>query len=100
MADSETAVGSTKHTGISSPVRTGFARLGRPVFLARPGAGAGRAEPGGDRPGRGRVGAGLRHEHGLPVVLELPDALPDVGQRAMAAVLLRAGEVGPRVPAP
>src|SRR5476649_2529013 len=39
-----------------------------------------------------------RDEQGLAVVLQLLDAVEDVSQRAVAAVLLRRVVVGPRVP--
>ena len=44
-------------------------------------------------------GPGLGHEERLAVVLQLLDALLDVGERAVAAALLGGGEVDPRVPA-
>src|SRR5690606_19897235 len=46
-----------------------------------------------------RVGPRLGYEHGLAVVAQLRDGLPDVGEGAVVAVLLRAVEVRPRVPA-
>src|SRR6202161_151883 len=55
--------------------------------------------PGRDLPSGGRVRAGLGHEHRLAVVTQLLHALGDVGQRAVAAVCGRAGEVHPRGPA-
>src|SRR3954454_5530961 len=44
--------------------------------------------------------AGGRHEDGGPVVAELLDALPDVGESPMVAALHRRVEVRPGVPAP
>src|SRR5262249_60618756 len=54
----------------------------------------------GDLPRLYRIGAGWRHEHRLAVIAQLLDALPDVGERPVPAVLGRAGEVHARVPAP
>src|SRR5215469_5562257 len=79
----------TKHTG-----RWLLSRTGLPVSRGLGGKASRQLA-------RGRsIRAGLGHEDRLPVVLKLTDALPDVRQRAMPAVLLRAGEIGPRVPAP
>src|ERR1700683_2697721 len=100
--------GFPKHTGIRASVRTGFAGRGGLVggwlcCIAGRGGGtgsAGRPVPGCDRPRGGGIRPRLRHEDRLPVVLQLPDALPDVGERPVPAVLLRAREVDPGVPAP
>src|SRR4051812_18035785 len=53
----------------------------------------------GDGTGGVRVGSWLGDEDRLAVVAQLRDGLADVGERAVVAVLLGAGEVGPRVPA-
>src|SRR6187431_819880 len=71
------------------------ARL-RTGFGAGEGAGVDRGDPA--RLVAVRAGGG--HEDRLAVVAELLDALPDVGEGTVAAVLVRGVVVGPREPAP
>src|SRR5271165_3166000 len=68
----------SKHTGHRSVGRTGLLLA---VALGR--------ESGGELACGRRVRARLGHEHGLAVVPQLPDALADVRQRPVPAMLLR-----------
>src|SRR4029077_21044709 len=98
IAPAASLPGWMKHSGTRSLGRIGFGRLrGRGFLVVLPGAdGVAR----GDLPRGHRVRAGRRHEHRLAVVAQLLDALPDVRERAVPAMLGRAGEVRARVPAP
>src|SRR5262249_38072458 len=83
----------------TEPVRVQTVRA---RLYAQPGRSADRSARvhlGRDRPGGVDVGAGRRHEDRAPVVLELPDALLDVGEGAVGEPLLRLAEVAARVPA-
>src|SRR5689334_19267299 len=64
------------------------------------GAGEGAAVDRGDPTRLVAVRTGGGHEDRLPVVAELLDALPDVRERTVAAVLVRCVVVGPWEPAP
>src|SRR4051812_8080504 len=61
-------------------------------------SGDGRLKLGGDRLGGLHVRARERHEDRTPVVLQLSDALPDVGERAVGEALRRLAEIHPRIP--
>src|ERR1035441_4314326 len=94
-----------KHSGARSPGRTGIAAglpgaTRRSRGLRAAGAVCLRNVPGGDLPCGRRVRAGRRDEDRLTVVPEFQDALPDVRERPVTAVLRWAREIGARVPAP
>src|SRR6266536_1079010 len=96
--------------GRSRSTGAGAAARGACAGVAARGACAGVAARGGyPRPGDDLLGRSLcllagrsrhGHEDGTPVVLQLPDALPDVGQRTVRQALPWLGEVDPGVPAP
>src|ERR1700680_3695721 len=93
-----------KHSGAPSPGRTRMpagpddARRSRGLRVTA--AARLLSVPGGDMTCCRRIRAGGRDEDCLTVVAEFLDALPDICERTVAAVLLRAREVGARVPAP
>ena len=95
-APARTSVADTAEPSGASAVAAGTRRVGRRrVGLRRRGASYFAAM----RSGVSVSGPGCGHEQRLPVVLQLLDALADVGQRPVAAALLGGGEVDPRVPA-